>query len=609
VESLKTGRPSSGADGRSPLAARLLRTFPAVDSLRRYSPSEARADLLSGVTVAAVAVPQAMAYAMVAGVPAEYGLYTAIVMTAVGAIFDSSRQLINGPTNAISIAVLSVIASVDGQDAKIQAAVLLAFLVGSIQLGITLLRLGDMTRYISHSVIVGFTAGAGSLLVLDQFKNLLGLRAMGDVHDHFLVRFWLTLVDGGGVHAETAAVGLGTIALVIALRWAKERTGFRLFPELLLVVATMAALVAWLGLDQRGVKVIGEIPATLPGFRPPALHAAAVRDFATGALAIAVLGLLEAIAMAKAIAAQTRQKLDMNQQCLSEGLANFTGSFFQCIPGSGSLTRSAINQQAGAATQWSGVVSAFAVASIMLLFAPYARFIPRAALAGILVVSAWKMVDRRALLYHVRTTRFDAAIVGATAFAALAISIEFCVLIGVFMSFVLAVPRAGRMLLTQFVLTPDGGIHERLPEDLVCPRILVFGLEGEMFFGATAALETHFAAIEEAVGPDTRVVVLRVKRARSPDAVGMTLLGAFLERLGARGVHALLCGVRPDFHDRLKRSGLAERLGDRIFLEQPVRQTSTQLAIRRAYELLDEPCPTCPRRDTAARRQDLYYAI
>jgi SulP family sulfate permease len=582
---------------------------PALDSLRSYGLAEARADLLAGVTVAAVAVPQAMAYAMVAGLPAEYGLYTAIVMTAVGAVLDSSRQLINGPTNAISIAVLSVIASVDGQDAKVQAAVLLAFLVGAIQLGITLLRLGDLTRYISHSVIVGFTAGAGSLLVLDQVKNLLGLRALGDPHDHFLYRFWLTISEGGGAHAATAAIGVGTIALVLGLRWLKERLGMRLLPDLLLVVAAMAWLVAYLGLDRQGVAVIGQIPAQLPSFRAPAFDAATMRDFSTGALAIAVLGLLEAIAMAKAIAAQTRQRLDMNQQCLSEGLANFAGSFFQCMPGSGSLTRSAINQQAGAVTQWSGVVSAAAVAAIMLVFAPYARFIPRAALAGILMVSAWKMVDRRALLYHLRTTRFDAAIVGATAVSAVAISVEFCVLIGVFMSFLLTVPRAGRMLLTQFVLTPEGGIHERLPEEEVCPRILIYGLEGEMFFGATAALESHFATIEEAVGDETRVVVLRVKRARNPDAVGMTLLEGFLERLRGRGVHVLLCGVREEFHARIVRAGLSERLGERVFLEQPVRQTSTQLAIRHAYELLDELCPHCPRRDATLRKQDLYYAI
>jgi SulP family sulfate permease len=590
------------------VAAALLRLVPAFDSLRGYSLSDLRADVLAGLTVAAVAVPQAMAYAMVAGLPVEYGLYTAIVMTAAGAVFSPSRQLINGPTNAISIAVLSVIAPV-APESKVEAAIGLAFMVGVVQLGITLLRLGDLTRYISHSVIVGFTLGAGTLLVLDQLKNLLGMRAVGGVHDHFLVRFVRTLAQGGGVQPETAAIGFGAIGAVLALRWLKASLGWRLLPDLLLVVIGMAGLVAWLGLDQRGVVVVGGIPAQLPAFSLPELDQERIRAFSTGALAIALLGLLEAIAMAKAIAAQTKQKLDMNQQCLSEGVANLAGSFFQCFPGSGSLTRSAINQQAGGATQWSGVVSALAVALTMLLFAPFAHFIPRAALAGILMVSAWKMVDWHALAYHVRTTRFDAAIVGATAFSAVAISIEFCVLIGVFMSFLLTVPRAGRMLLAEFVIAPDGGVHERLPGDTPCEHILIFGLEGEMFFGATAALERHFAEIEGRIDEKTEVVVLRVKRARNPDAVGMTLLEGFFDRLKARGIHVLLCGVRPQFAQKMERTGLAERLGERLFLEQPVRQTSTLLAIRHAYELISERCRHCPLRGAGAPDRVLSYEI
>jgi SulP family sulfate permease len=594
----------STSTARRALSTRLYRLVPALDSLRRYAPADARADAIAGLTVAAVAVPQAMAYAMVAGLPAQYGLYTAIVMTAVGALFDSSRQLINGPTNVISIAVLSAIAIVDGPEQKIQAAILLAFMVGSIQLAITLARLGDLTRYISHSVVVGFTAGAGGLLVLDQLKNLLGLRSMGEAHEHFLYRFWLTLVHGGGIHATTASIGFGTIALIVGLRWLKERIGWRLLPDFLIVVAAMAALVMRLGLDERGVKVIGEIPATLPHFALPAFDADMMRTFSNAALAIAVLGLLEAIAMAKAIAAQTHQKLDMNQQCLSEGLANFTGSFFQCIPGSGSLTRSAINQQAGASTQWSGVVSAASVALIMLGCAPYARFIPRAALAGILMVSAWKMVDWRVLVYHLRATRFDAAIIVVTAVSAIAISVEFCVLIGVFMSFLLAVRRAGRMLLTEFVVSVKGGIHERLPEDEVSGPILIFGLEGEMFFGSAAALERHFAYIEGRVDETTHVVVLRMKRLRNPDAVGLTLLGGFLDRMKARNVHVLLCGVRAPLFASMQKTGLAKRLDEKeIFLEQPVRQTSTLLAIRYAYELI-------PASDLAgAGEQALYYEI
>src|SRR5262245_21916564 len=177
---------------QSPVVSWLYKHVPALDSLRNYSFRSLGGDLTAGFTVATVAVPQAMAYAILAGVPPQYGLYTAIVMTAVGALLDSSRQLINGPTNAISIALLSALAVVP-ENERLSAAVLLAFLVGVVQLGIALLRLGDLTRYVSHSVIVGFTVGAGLLLVLDQLKNLLGFQARGHAEDHFLKRFWLSL--------------------------------------------------------------------------------------------------------------------------------------------------------------------------------------------------------------------------------------------------------------------------------------------------------------------------------------------------------------------------------------------------------------------------------
>jgi sulfate permease, SulP family len=368
-------------------------------------------------------------------------------------------------------------------------------------------------------------------------------------------------------------------------------------------------VVAWLGLEGNGVRVVGEIPAKLPTPRLPAIDYELIRELSGGALAIAILGLLEAIAMSKAIAAQTRQKLDMNQQCLSEGLANFTGSFFQCMPGSGSLTRSAINQQAGAVSQWSGVVSAVVVALIMVAFAPYARLIPRAALAGILIVSAWKMIDWRGLYYHLRVTRFDAVIVAATAFSAVAVSIEFCVLIGVVMSSLLTVRRAGRMLLTEFTLTPDGAIRERFPDDKRCNRLLIYGLEGELFFGASAALESHFQRIEQRIDGHTRAVVLRLKRARNADAAGMILLKDFVDRVQARGVHVLLCGVREDLAHRMETTGLDVSIGTPIFREEKVPLTSTILAIRYANELIGDPCASCPRRGPGEGSPSLRYVI
>lgn len=592
----------------SPWRRTLYSYVPAFDALRTYSVATARADLVAGLSVAAVAVPQAMAYAMIAGLPAQYGLYTAIVMTTVGALLDSSRQLINGPTNAISIALLSAIGMLGSQDERIQAAVLVAFLMGSIQLAISVLRLGDLTRFISHSVIVGFTTGASVLLLLDQTKNLLGLKAVGDVHDHFLHRFWQTITQGGAPHAPTLAIGLASIALIFVLRWLKRRFNLPLLPELLIVVVLMAGIVAQFGLAEHGVAVVGDIPSALPTPQLPHFNAPYLSDLAGSALAIGLLGLLEAISMAKAIASVTGQKLDMNQQCLSEAVANVAGSMFQCMPGSGSLTRSAINQQAGGQTQWSGVISAVAVAAVMLLFAPYARFIPRAALAGLLMITAGRMVNLRDLRYHVNASRFDAAIVATTAIAAVAISIEFCVLIGVFMSFLLAVPRMSRMLLTEFVVSEDRTIRERHAGDPVCERILIFGLEGEMYFGSGASLEQHFDAIEARVQPTTRAVVLRLKRARNADAVGLSLLQRFIEHLQARGVLVILCGVQEALAERMRNCGLTDIIApSHIFLEQPVKQTSTVLAIRYAYEQLSDFCADCPRRQDI--QAPLHYEI
>jgi SulP family sulfate permease len=577
--------------------AALRRYVPAVESLRHYSLGTFSHDLLAGLTVAAVAVPQAMAYALVAGLDPQYGLYTAIVMTVVGAVLTSSKQLINGPTNAISIALLSALVVVP-EEQRLQAAILMSLLVGVLQTTITLLRLGDLTRFISHAVIVGFTAGAGVLLVLDQIKNLLGLVAHVSADDPFLKRFWLTLSHSDGVHPLTAAVGLGTIALVLFLRWVNVRLRRHILPELLLGVISMTFLVWACGLDQKGVPVVSHIPRALPAFAPPDVHWGRVQQLSGSALAIAVLGLLEAIAMSKALAARSGEKLDINQQCLSEGLANIAGSFFHCFPGSGSLTRSAINQQAGGMTQWSGVISAVAVAATVLLFAPLASYIPKAALAGILVVSAWRMVDRRQLLYHLRATRYDAVIVLVTAISAVAISVEFCILIGVFLSFILFVPRVTRVRINELIITPQGMVRERVPNDPPCGRILIFNLEGELFFGSGPALEEAFANIERRAHEDLRVLVLRVKHARNPDGVCLDLLEGFIKRLEGRGIIVLLCGVRPGMAKGLRSTGLATHLGyRRIFHETTAAWSSTLDAIRYAYELIGtDYCSICPRR-------------
>jgi sulfate permease, SulP family len=287
------------------------------------------------------------------------------------------------------------------------------------------------------------------------------------------------------------------------------------------------------------------------------------------------------------------------------------GSFFQCFPGSGSLTRSAINQQAGAFSQWSGVISAVAVAAIMLLFAPLAQYIPYSTLAGLLILTGCRMVDWHQVLYYLRATGFDAVIVTVTALSAVFISVEFCILIGVFLSFVLYVPRAAGTHLTEFTLTPEGIVRERVPADAPCDRLLLYNLEGELFFGSANTLEEQLGSIEARANRETRIVILRVKRARNADAVCLRLLESTIKHLERRGVTVLLCGVRRDLLQVLRSTGLESHLGpERIFPEAASLMSSTLDAIRHAYRVLDgSVCTACPRRGENAGQQELDYTI
>jgi SulP family sulfate permease len=563
---------------------------PALDALRAYSLRALGADLVAGFTVATIAVPQAMAYAIVAGLPPQYGLYTAIVVTAVGALFDSSRQLINGPTNAISIALLTVLVAVPEVD-RPAAAVLFAFLVGLMQLGITVLRLGDLSRFISHAVITGFTLGAGILLVLDQFKNLVGLTGCGGPKDHFLKRFWLTMTAGGAWHGLTLLIGVGTIVLVVSVRrlngWLRQR-GLRVpIPQHLVAVAVMATLAWAFSLDRHGVRIVGHIPAELPSFHLPELKWDWLQQFAGNAFGVAILGLLEAIAMAKAIATQTGQSLNIHQQCLSEGIANLSGSFFRCMPGSGSLTRSTVNRQAGAVSQWSGVFAAAVVAGTILFLAPLAEYIPSAALAGLLMLAAFRMVDHKQLLFQLRATRFDAGIVIATALSAVFVSVEFCIFIGVFLSFLLYVRRAARVRVVEMTTGPGGEVRARAPGDPPPGAVRVFDLEGELFFGAADDVERSFAHIERTLTDETRVLILWVTRARNPDAAFLHILREFHSRLAKRQVVLILCGVRPEIATPLCATGLDTQLGfEQIVTETDSPNDSLQDALRRGQEVL-----------------------
>jgi SulP family sulfate permease len=568
-----------------------------------YTRHDLRRDVVAGLTVAAVAVPQAMAYALIAGVPPQYGLYTACVTAVIGSLLGSSSYLITGPTNAISLVVFSSLAGVDdltaGDPARVvQALAVLTLLVGVVQLAITALNIGDLTHFVSESVVLGFMAGAGLLVALAQLPNLLGLHAQGTGRLHVLHRLALTFQGGGPVRPEALALGLGTVILVVLLRQLGRRLNV-LIPDMLLALVAASAAAVALGWDLG--EPVPDVPWGLPAPRPPAVGLVHFERLSGSALAVAVLGLLEALAVAKSVAAHTRESLDFNRECLGQGLANIGGAFFGCLPGSGSLTRSAINVQAGAASRWSGVLAGVVVGGSLLVVGRCVHLVPRPALAGLLLVTAWRLVDRRRLLYCLRAGRYDAGLALATAFAAIFVSVEFAILIGIFLSFLLFVPRAARLHVSELVVTPQRVLRERVPDDHYCTRLVLYALEGELFFGVVPHLDELFAELRRRVDEGVRVIVLRLKRVRNPDMACMERLQGFLEEMQDRQVPVLLCGVREDcaralhnlrFHHWLPR--------EYVFLEDATLGSSTLKAVRRGYDLLgDDLCPSCPRRGTA----------
>jgi SulP family sulfate permease len=584
-----------------------------------YSWDKGRSDLLAGVPVAAISLPQAMAYALIAGIDPRFGLYSAIVVTLVASIFGSSSHLINGPTNAISLVVFSALAFFD-PDARFdayQATFLLAMMIGTIQILIAVFKLGDLTRYISESVVIGFMAGAGALVGLSQLGNLTGLRDRGTGQQHVLYRIWLTLT-GGHVNPQALSIGVGTIVLVVILRTLARK--YHLPQVDMLVALIVAAIVAaWFGWSKPGldgqtlVSVVGSVPRSLPLPHVPEIKFWWVRELSGSALAIAFLGLLEALAIAKSIATYTRQPLDYNRQCLAEGLANLTGGFFQCLPGSGSLTRSAINYQAGAVSRFSGVIASGTVALVVVAFAPYARFIPKAALAGLLLVTASRLIDWKRLSYAVRASRYDAGLVFVTAFSAVFISVEFSILIGVALSFLLFVPRAALLRWSQLVVSSERVVRERLNEDPPCTAMLLYDLEGELFFGAATELDRCFDELKRRTKDEhIHFVVLRLKRTRNPDMVSLERFEHFLRDMEKREVSVLLCGIRPDFAKAAKNLKFDDWLpADRVFREEDEKFSATLKAVRHVHSLLrDNTCLHCRQNGTAsADRQAQYYLV
>ncbi len=530
---------------------------PFVAWLRHYRGGHLRADIFAGLTVAVVALPQSMAYALIAGLPVQYGLYASIVPAVIGSLWGSSAHLITGPTTAVSLVVFSTLSDLaaPGSGAYLELAFFLALMIGGVQMVMGIARLGNLLNFVSHAVLLGFTAGAAVLIAFKQLPGLLGVPL--EKGQAFLVTLFKLLTNVGQAHLATFLLGAATIAVILAIKKFRPR-----WPGTLLAMILVGLLVYVFDLDRHGVAVVGAIPASLPPFHLPASESMAhMGRLAPGALAIAILGLVEAVSIAKSIADQTRQRLNVNREFVAQGMANVGAALFSGYPGSGSFTRSAVNFRAGGRTPMSAVVSALAIAVVVLTAGPLAAKLPLAALSGVLIVVAYELIRVRDIARTIRATRSDATVLAITFLATVLLNIEFAIYIGILLSIGLHLARTSHPRIESVKPDREAGKLAPTPPGEICCQMDIVQIDGSIFFGSAAfVMDDLQRRLRQ--HPDAANLLIRMHHVNTIDASGIHVLEILLEEINRRNDGLYFAGVHHQVFLALKNSGLLRDAGE-----------------------------------------------
>lgn len=474
----------------------LRRLLPFLRWRHKVSAKTLRHDAFAALTGATIVLPQGVAFAAIAGLPPQYGFYSAMITPVIAALFGSSWHVVSGPTTAISALVFGALAgSLDpGTPAYIQAAITLTFLVGIFQLALGLARMGALVDFVSHSVMVGFMAGAASLVALSQVDNALGISLPPPPDD--IIAFAAGIIERA-VDTEWRSLLIAATALAVGVICKKF---LRRWPNYLLALLAGSLLSIALDGQANGVTVIGAIPSVFPEFQSPKFNIALMGDLAPAAFAIALVGLLEAVSIARAIAIKSGQDLDGNQEFIGQGLSNTVGSFFQCYAASGSFTRSGVNYEAGAETPLAAVMAAAFLFLILLFVAPLFAFVPIPAMAGVIILVAWKLIDFREVWHIMRTSRSETSIALITFLSTLFIDLEFAIYVGVLLSFLIFLNKSAHPFLG--IGAPDPNTKHRMfraaeTHGLTeCPQLVFVRMDGPFYFGSVEHVRRKFREIE-----------------------------------------------------------------------------------------------------------------
>lgn len=568
----------------------LPRIFPFLKWWPQVNRDTLRADIIAGLTGAIIVLPQGVAFAMIAGLPPIYGLYTAMVTPVIAALFGSSKHLVSGPTTAISLVIFATV----GKFAEpfsadfIQMALTITLLAGIFQLVLGLARMGTLINFVSHVVVVGFTAGAALLIMFSQLKHILGLKVKSGGSLISSLQIIGQNISNSNMYA--LSVGLGTLLIAILSK--------KLFPKIpnLLVALTLGSVLAFaIGGESVGLLLVGEVGGNLPPFSMPKLNLEIIGELSQAAIAIALLGLISAAAISRSIAVKSKQVLDNNQEFIGQGLSNIVGGFFSCYLGAGSFTRSGVNYDAGAKTPMSAIFASVFLLIILFFVAPLIAYLPIAGMAGVIMLVGYNLIDFRFLRTVFKTSKGQVTVLVVTFFATLFLELEYAVLFGVIASLFFYLYRTSTPNVAAMAPNPEHPtrhftrtVRKPLEE---CPQIKIIRISGSIYFGSIAHISSELRRLTDDLPPETKYLLIQATGVNFIDLAGCEWLVAESRRWKEKGGGLYFSGLKVIAQDALIKGGFREIIGEDHFFR------SKKAAISTLFGKVDKDfCATCEKR-------------
>jgi SulP family sulfate permease len=559
------------------MAFRPARYFPILEWGREYRKDTLITDLIAAVIVTIMLIPQSLAYAMLAGLPPQMGLYASILPLIVYAVFGTSRTLAVGPVAILSLMTAAAAGKIapQGTEAYIQAALILAFLSGAILLLLGLVRAGFLANFLSHPVVSGFITASGIIIAASQLKHILGIDAGG----HNLLEIIISLVQGlGQINLPTLIIGMASLAFLFGsrqhLKPALIKLGLtdksaaiitRTAPVFAVIVSILT--VALLQLDEAGVRILGDVPRRLPDIGMPAFDRDIWFQLLGSAALISLIGFVESVSVAKTLAAKKRQRIDPDQELIGLGVASLSAGISSGYPVTGGLARSAVNFDAGAKTPAAGAFTAIGIALATLFLTPYLFFLPQAVLAATIIVAVLSLVDLKAIRQVWSYSRSDFSAMAATILVTLFAGVELGVTTGVALSLFLHLYNTSRPHFALVGQVP-GTHHFRNVNRhsvVISDTALIIRIDESLYFANARFLEDTVHCVVSN-RPDLKHLVLMCSAVNRIDASGLESLEAINHRLADANVQLHLSEVKGPVMDRLKRSHFLDELSGNVYL-------------------------------------------